>query len=367
MRHLTTAMLTGMLCLRRATTAFVHPQQRAARRLLASLTTQDEHFLQVAVEHARHAVGHTFPNPCVGCVIVDSDQKILGAGFHPQAGMPHAEVFALLQAAGHLEDGVEAAKTVVQQGNPELFKRVQELTDLYLADPSKLLEDSLPAGSTAYVTLEPCCHHGRTPPCAASLVLAKVDRVVVGFRDPNPRVDGGGYAVLQEAGIEVVQAEGASQSACQELTANFVKRITPRDLNYDETMNGAKRRALRALCGRQKAENTLTEVSWGGPSVGKDVDNLEEAVAQLPLKSSWMEATDELLWQHELVLLRLNKAVAKKKGAKILGERIAQQLDAHVAQVMGHTALLYRPSIPPVIDLDALRRSHGTEDDDSTD
>lgn len=106
-----------------------------------------------ALELAARATGKTFPNPVVGCVIVDpSTGETVGQGFHPKAGEPHAEVFAL-RAAGHLA-----------------------------------------RGATAYVSLEPCDHFGRTPPCSRALVDAGVARVVVGFVDPDPRVSGGGLA-----------------------------------------------------------------------------------------------------------------------------------------------------------------------------
>jgi RNA-binding protein YhbY len=87
-------------------------------------------------------------------------------------------------------------------------------------------------------------------------------------------------------------------------------------------------------------------------------------VGALPLHPSWLEALDACLWQEELVLVRLNNAVAKKKGAKLLGERIAAELDAHVAQVVGHTVLLYRPGLPPVLDLRELMEQQRSKDED---
>jgi diaminohydroxyphosphoribosylaminopyrimidine deaminase/5-amino-6-(5-phosphoribosylamino)uracil reductase len=355
----------------RVTTAFVPAPTRQlllTSRLFSSstLTDQDHEYLELAVQHARHGLGSTFPNPAVGCVIVQhnsetpEDSTIVGAGFHPRAGLPHAEVFALLQAAGHLEDGVAAAKAIVDEGGV-IDSKVLELTEQYKSDdgPSTLFggtfsgsDDSVT--TTAYVTLEPCCHHGQTPPCALSLVEAGVDKVVVGFRDPNPRVNGGGYQVLQDAGIEVVESD--DDAACASLVQNFVKRVAPREgiTDYDTIMTGAKRRALRSLAGRKKMDQALAQINWSGSSVEKQADNLEDAVSELPLQPSWMEHADGMLWDHELILLRLNTAVAKKKGAKILGERIAEQLNAHVAQVVGHTALLYRPSIPAVLNLDDM-------------
>lgn len=330
-------------------------------RLFATLSDEDEKYLALAIQYALNGAGHTFPNPAVGCVIVQGS-RVVGAGFHPKAGLPHAEVFALFQAAGHLEDGVAAAQAVIDRSNATLVERVTQLTNEYLAEkgPSKLFGatfDHSQESTTAYVTLEPCCHHGKTPPCATSLALAGVTRVVVGFRDPNPRVDGGGTKLLQdEAGIEVLETPaGPLRDACATMIENFVKRITPRNNTDYSSINGAQRRALRALGGRKKADNTLSVFPWKGPSIGNEFDGeIDDAVNQLPIAASWLEQADDLLWKHELVLLRLNTAVAKKKGAKLLGERIASQLDAHLAQVVGHTALLYRPAIPPVLDIEEM-------------
>ncbi|MCA9118263.1 MAG: bifunctional diaminohydroxyphosphoribosylaminopyrimidine deaminase/5-amino-6-(5-phosphoribosylamino)uracil reductase RibD, partial [Planctomycetaceae bacterium] len=114
-----------------------------------------------ALELAARGLGHVEPNPPVGCVLVDSERNLLGEGWHQQFGGPHAEIHAL-QSAG---------KAV--------------------------------AGSTAFVTLEPCCHHGKTGPCSQALLAAGVSRVVVAVSDPAPHVDGGGIAELQAAGIRV--------------------------------------------------------------------------------------------------------------------------------------------------------------------
>lgn len=125
---------------------------------------QDQYFMQLAIDLAKKGQFTTRPNPCVGCVIV-KDGQIIGKGYHYQAGQPHAEVFALQEAKANI-------------GN-----------DL--------------SGATAYVTLEPCSHHGRTPPCADALIKANISRVVVAVTDPNPKVAGGGIAKLQNAGIHV--------------------------------------------------------------------------------------------------------------------------------------------------------------------
>ncbi|MCD0159039.1 bifunctional diaminohydroxyphosphoribosylaminopyrimidine deaminase/5-amino-6-(5-phosphoribosylamino)uracil reductase RibD, partial [Deinococcus sp. 6GRE01] len=116
--------------------------------------------MTLALAEAARGLGRTAPNPPVGCVIVQGDE-LVGRGFHPRAGEPHAEVFAL-------RDAGERAR-----------------------------------GATAYVTLEPCSHHGRTPPCAEALIVAGLRRVVVAALDPNPLVAGRGVQKLRDAGIEV--------------------------------------------------------------------------------------------------------------------------------------------------------------------
>ncbi|HEY9860531.1 MAG TPA: bifunctional diaminohydroxyphosphoribosylaminopyrimidine deaminase/5-amino-6-(5-phosphoribosylamino)uracil reductase RibD [Candidatus Obscuribacterales bacterium] len=143
-------------------------------------TVFDRAMMQRCLELARRALGRTAPNPLVGAVII-KDGEIIGEGFHPQAGQPHAEVFALREAG----------------------ERAQ--------------------GATLYVNLEPCNHHGRTPPCSEAVVAAGLAKVVVGMVDPNPKVAGGGIARLQAAGIEVVT--GVEGAACQELNEAFVHRI----------------------------------------------------------------------------------------------------------------------------------------------
>ncbi|MBP7466133.1 MAG: bifunctional diaminohydroxyphosphoribosylaminopyrimidine deaminase/5-amino-6-(5-phosphoribosylamino)uracil reductase RibD, partial [Pseudoxanthomonas sp.] len=133
-----------------------------------------------ALELAQRGLYSTRPNPVVGCVI-ERDGQVEGEGWHERAGGPHAEVFALRQAGDRAR------------------------------------------GATAYVTLEPCAHHGRTPPCAEALVDAGVARVVAAMRDPFPRVDGAGFARLQAAGIEV--ASGLLEAQARELNRGFLSRI----------------------------------------------------------------------------------------------------------------------------------------------
>ena len=352
------------------------------------LTAADVAHMRRAASLARAGRGSTFPNPAVGCVLVrhdgdgGGDGVVVGSGFHPRAGMPHAEVFALLEACGHVGDGVGAARSVMTDdgddgGHPDgsLASAVSDLLGRYMSEGgTAALFGGAFAGSdvTAYVTLEPCCHHGRTPPCASSLVAAGVGRVVVGCRDPNPRVDGGGIGVLEGAGIEVrvlgggagggVEADAAEE--CRDLIRYFAKRISPRPgggpaRDLDDVVDGRRRRALRSVAGRMKNDGTIQQIQWPGGAkkilLAEDDDDGDSA-RRVPIDVKFLEAVDGSLWDHELVLLRLNNAVRKKSGARILSGRVAEVLDAHVAQVIGHTALLYRPAIPPVLDLDELAR-----------
>lgn len=147
--------------------------------------TEHDAFMQQALELAAQALFLSNPNPRVGCVLVATDgQTILGQGFTQQAGGPHAEVMALRDAAarGH---------------------RTQ--------------------GATAYVTLEPCSHHGRTGPCCDALIQAGVARVVGAITDPNPQVAGQGFARLRAAGIEVIVGPGGEAS--RELNIGFFSRM----------------------------------------------------------------------------------------------------------------------------------------------
>jgi diaminohydroxyphosphoribosylaminopyrimidine deaminase/5-amino-6-(5-phosphoribosylamino)uracil reductase len=127
---------------------------------MTTFSAIDHAHMAHALQLAERGLFTTQPNPRVGCVIAHGDE-IVGTGFHQRAGEPHAEVFALREAG-------ERAR-----------------------------------GATVYVTLEPCAHYGRTPPCAAALVKAGVARVVVAAQDPNPHVAGRGLELLRAAGIAV--------------------------------------------------------------------------------------------------------------------------------------------------------------------
>ena len=146
----------------------------------SNLPPDDLFWMRRAIELARLGQYSTKPNPNVGCVIV-KDAQLLGEGHHPRAGQPHAEVFALRQAG-------EQAR-----------------------------------GATAYVTLEPCAHYGRTPPCAKALVDAGVVKVVVACPDPNPLVAGKGVQILKDAGIQV--EVGVAEAEARQLNLGFLKAM----------------------------------------------------------------------------------------------------------------------------------------------
>ncbi len=145
------------------------------------LTAADHEFMEQALELAGRGLNTTTPNPRVGCVVV-RDGTVIGTGWHEKAGMPHAEVLAL-KAAG-----------------------------------------ARSRGATLYVNLEPCSHHGRTPPCADAIIDAGVERVVAAMQDPNPLVAGAGFARLRAAGIAV--EHGLMEDEARELNIGFVARMT---------------------------------------------------------------------------------------------------------------------------------------------
>ncbi|WP_282266319.1 bifunctional diaminohydroxyphosphoribosylaminopyrimidine deaminase/5-amino-6-(5-phosphoribosylamino)uracil reductase RibD [Stenotrophomonas sp. PS02298] len=147
---------------------------------MSQFTATDHLLMARALRLAERAAWTTRPNPMVGCVIAHG-VEVVGEGWHQRAGGPHAEVFALRQAG-------ERAR-----------------------------------GATAYVTLEPCAHYGRTPPCALALIDAGVGRVVAAMADPFPDVDGGGFALLRQAGITVDVGLMAAQA--RELNRGFLSRI----------------------------------------------------------------------------------------------------------------------------------------------
>ncbi len=147
---------------------------------MSQFSAIDYQMMSRAIELAKRGRFTTAPNPNVGCVITVNNE-VVGEGYHKKAGEPHAEVHALRMAA-------ERAK-----------------------------------GATAYVTLEPCSHYGRTPPCAEGLIKAGVSKVICAMSDPNPQVAGRGFNMLREAGIEV--SVGLLEQDARALNPGFLKKM----------------------------------------------------------------------------------------------------------------------------------------------
>ena len=141
----------------------------------------DIQYMRIAIREARKGLGRTSPNPCVGAVIV-KDGDIIARGYHKKAGAPHAEIEVLKKAG-------ERAR-----------------------------------GGTMYVTLEPCNHHGRTPPCSHAVAASGIKKVIIGMRDPNPLVNGRGAEFLSSKGIEI--RYGVLEEQCRELNRPFLTFIT---------------------------------------------------------------------------------------------------------------------------------------------
>lgn len=139
----------------------------------------DEYYMHICLELAEEGAGRTSPNPLVGAIVLDKDGNQVGQGYHKEYGGPHAEIFALDEAGSRATEG------------------------------------------TLYVNLEPCCHHGKTPPCVNRVIESGVKRVVIGMTDPNPRVSGRSVELLKAAQIEVTV--GVLEKDAKELNKAFYK------------------------------------------------------------------------------------------------------------------------------------------------
>jgi diaminohydroxyphosphoribosylaminopyrimidine deaminase/5-amino-6-(5-phosphoribosylamino)uracil reductase len=160
--------------------------------MTATATAKDRVHLRRAFELAERGVGHVSPNPPVGAVVVGSDGDVIGEGWHAELGGVHAEVAALADAR--------------EKGND-------------------------PAGATMYVSLEPCAHQGRQPPCTDAILAAGIARVVIGTDDPTSKASGRGPGILRDDDVEVVFADGAEATAARQLVQAFRKHaITGRPL-----------------------------------------------------------------------------------------------------------------------------------------
>ncbi|CCK77628.1 MAG: bifunctional diaminohydroxyphosphoribosylaminopyrimidine deaminase/5-amino-6-(5-phosphoribosylamino)uracil reductase RibD [Oleispira antarctica] len=188
----------------------------------------DQEYMALAIQLAKRGLYTTSPNPRVGCVLVKNDE-IIGQGFHIKAGEGHAEVNAIADAKLRGNDTQDA---------------------------------------TAYVTLEPCSHFGRTPPCSQGLIDAQVARVVGAMTDPNPQVAGNGFNRLRAAGIEVVDNCLAAESA--KLNPGFIKRMS---MAADTALPYVRLKMATSLDGRTAMQSG--ESQWiTGPEARADVQRL---------------------------------------------------------------------------------------------
>ncbi|MCE9551440.1 MAG: bifunctional diaminohydroxyphosphoribosylaminopyrimidine deaminase/5-amino-6-(5-phosphoribosylamino)uracil reductase RibD [Betaproteobacteria bacterium] len=229
------------------------------------LSEQDSLWMAKALHLAECGLYTTSPNPRVGCVLV-RDEKIVGEGWHQYAGEPHAEVYAL-RAAG------DAAR-----------------------------------GATAYVTLEPCSHQGRTPPCADALIGAGVTRVVAAMQDPNPQVAGQGLAKLRAAGIEVEC--GLMEVAARELNIGFFSRMTrglpwlrskiAMSLDGRTALNNGVSQWITGAAARQDVQH------WRGRScaVLTGIGTLLADDPQLNVRGSQLAIHEPKLGAHEIKAMR---------------------------------------------------------------
>lgn len=286
----------------------------------------DAVFLNQALALAARAIGLSEPNPRVGCVLVSPRGQVLGEGHTQQAGGPHAEVMAL-------RDAQARGATL--------------------------------AGATAYVTLEPCSHHGRTPPCADALVKAGLARVVIALMDPNPLVGGQGVARLREAGIavEVVPVDHPAALAARELNIGFLSRMvrqrpwvrmkmagsldgrTALDNGQSQWITGEAARADGQVW-RARAGAVLTGIG----TVLADDPRLDVRAVATPvqplrvvLDSQWRTPVDARLW-------------AEPGRALVVGLGLAEEGVAGPAPVLQSAAGLAGLA-PPLIDANAAAQA----------
>ncbi|MBO2699889.1 bifunctional diaminohydroxyphosphoribosylaminopyrimidine deaminase/5-amino-6-(5-phosphoribosylamino)uracil reductase RibD [Shewanella algae] len=245
-----------------------------------------------AIMLARRGRYTTRPNPNVGCVIIDADGKIVGEGWHQRAGEPHAEVHALKMAA----------------------------------DKAR--------GATAYVTLEPCSHYGRTPPCAEALIKHGLKRVVVAMTDPNPQVAGQGIGMLQEAGVQVQSGLLAEQA--RELNPGFLSRM-------ERNRPWVTLKLAASLDGKTALANG--ESKWiTGPEARRDVQRLRARSCALLTGIETVLADDPSLNVRHAELGSLGETLSEQQLIQplrvILDSNCRMPLDARLLQIASPVLLV---------------------------
>lgn len=243
--------------------------------------TDDYSYMAHALRLAGRGLYSTHPNPRVGCVIV-KDGQVVGEGWHAQTGGPHAEIHALEQAG-------ERAR-----------------------------------GATLYVTLEPCCHHGRTPPCTDAVRAAGVSEVVVAMEDPNPQVAGNGLKVLREAGIRV--RSGVLAAEAEALNCGFVMRMR-------RGRPWVRAKLAMSLDGRTAMASG--ESQWiTGAEARRDVHRLRARSAAI------MTGVGTVLSDDPSLTVRLDDAVQHLPLRVILDSRLRTPPQARLLGLPGNTLIL---------------------------
>jgi diaminohydroxyphosphoribosylaminopyrimidine deaminase/5-amino-6-(5-phosphoribosylamino)uracil reductase len=252
---------------------------------------QDAFYMARALFLARKGLYTTDPNPRVGCVLV-KDGKIIGEGWHKKAGLAHAEVEAINNAT----------------------------------------EDT--TGTTAYVTLEPCSHHGRTPPCCERLVKAGIKRVVAAMQDPNPKVAGNGFAHLRAAGIEV--SVGVLEEDAQLLNRGFIMRMT-------KGRPVVRSKLAMSLDGRTAMASG--ESQWiTSPEARADVHKLRAE------SSAILTGINTLLADDPSLTARIDKEVVQPVRV-VLDSRLQMPVNAKMLSFLGRTLILtIKPVRPELVE-----------------
>lgn len=255
-----------------------------------SFTVADREYMARAIRLARQGLYTTSPNPRVGCVLV-KDGEIVGEGFHLRAGEGHAEVNALAVAG-------EQAR-----------------------------------GATAYVTLEPCSHYGRTPPCAEALTKAGVARVVAGMVDPNPQVSGRGMRMLADAGIEI--ADGLLEDQVRELNPGFIKRM-------EQGLPAVTVKSAISLDGRTAMRSG--ESQWiTGPQARTQVQRLRARSCAIVtgVESIIHDDSALTLRENELALENAAQIVRRQPLRVVLDSQLRTPLDAKILNQPGRTLVVH--------------------------
>ena len=276
------------------------------------------HFMQIALELALSGTGFVSPNPLVAAVIV-KDGKIIGKGFHARYGGLHAEREALANC------------------------------------------NENPTGATLYVTLEPCCHHGKNPPCTDAILESGISRVVVGATDPNPKVAGGGIKILRDAGIEVIV--GVLEEECKKQNAvffHYIQHSTPyMVMKYAMTADG-------------KIATTTGDSKWiSGERSREYVHYTRHALSGIMVGIGTVMADDPLLTARMKNAKQPTRIICDSKLSIPIDSNIAQtaneiptivayaKKDARKIETLEKLGieLLYLPNEHGQVDLPALMRS----------